>query len=164
MVVLQPIAMSPKNKITALKIESEAFGQNEIIPDQYTCAGKDINPPLEISGVPKGTKSLTLIMHDPDAPGGDWIHWIKWNIPPSTDSILEGVEPQGVSGKGTSNNAVYIGPCPPAGTGMHRYVFTVYALNTKFSLQPEASRDELLRAMMGHILDQAELIGLYSAD
>ena len=154
--------MSTKNKISSLSLTSPAFKQNDFIPTMYTCAGKDISPPLKIEGVPKGTKSLALSMHDPDAPAGIWVHWLKWNISPSTIDIAEGVEPHGVSGKGTNNNTKYMGPCPPSGT--HRYIFTLYALTTELSLHEGSSRDELIHAMSGHILDQAALVGLYTAN
>jgi Raf kinase inhibitor-like YbhB/YbcL family protein len=150
-----------------IKVTSSAFANNGRIPAKYTCDSPDaeVSPPLQISDVPEGAKTLALVMHDPDAPrAGGWTHWVKfnipWNIKYGTWSIKEGEEPQGVSGKGTGGNSSYMGPCPPSGT--HRYFFTVYALDTGLSLNEGAAKDELESAMRGHILGKGELVGLYS--
>ena len=140
-------------------LTSKVFANNEIMPALYTCDGRDINPPLKINNTPKGTKSLALIMDDPDAPPGVWDHWIKWNIPADTTFIEEGKEPQGVCGIGTSGNTDYHGPCPPSGT--HHYVFKLYALDLVVNLIKKSSKKELEEAMVGHILGETSLTGLY---
>ena len=110
------------------RLTSPAFGHNDRIPDIYTCAGKDINPPLRIQNIPQNTKSLVLIMDDPDAPMGTWNHWIVFNIPP-IDAIKEDSVPEGAShGKNSWGRFDYGGPCPPS--GIHRYFFRLYALDT----------------------------------
>ncbi|HEY4512237.1 MAG TPA: YbhB/YbcL family Raf kinase inhibitor-like protein [Candidatus Paceibacterota bacterium] len=156
-------AMSPiitKDIRTMLTLTSPTFQNNEMMPSKYTCDGSDILPPLEISGVPEDTKTLAVIVDDPDAPNGDWVHWIKWNIPVDTTTILEGEEPVGISGKGTSGNPSYMGPCPPSGT--HHYHFKLYALDTILDLKSGSSKADLEKAMKEHIIEQTELIGLYS--
>ena len=143
-----------------MKIESPVFKNNELIPTKYTCQGEDINPPLKISAVPQSTKSLALIIDDPDAPVGTWVHWLLWNIPPETAEIGENSVPPGATeGQTDFGQPGYGGPCPPSGT--HRYFFKLYALDTELSLAAGASKKELEAALRGHILEQAELIGLY---
>lgn len=147
-----------------LSIVSSAFSDRGKISSRYTCDGDDTNPPLSISGVPKEAKTLVLIMEDPDVPksirsDGLWVHWVKFNIPPTTVSIDEGVEPLGVSGLGTARNLKYHGPCPP--DREHRYFFKLYALDVELNLVEGASRDEVLTAMQGHVLETAELMGRY---
>ncbi len=169
-----------KETMQEIRVTSSAFPHNGRIPEKYTCdptssetsRGKpDISPPLEISGVPAGAKTLALIMHDPDAPrAGGWTHWVQFNIPVNGNaeqiesykvtSFKEGEEPQGTSGKGTGGNSSYLGPCPPSGT--HRYFFTAYALDTELALKEGATKTELESAMSGHIIAKGELIGLYS--
>jgi len=140
-----------------LKITSEAFENGEDIPSKYTCQGADINPPLSIDGIPEGTTSLAVIMEDPDAPVGIWDHWIVWNIHP-TSTIAEGSVP-GIQGLNDFIQAKYGGPCPPS--GIHRYFFKVFALDTYLDLKEGAKKEELLAAMDGHVLDKAELMGKY---
>ena len=142
-----------------IKIASTAFAEGEMIPKKYTCDGDDISPPLQISDVPENTKSLALIMDDPDAPVGVWDHWIVFNIPASISQISEGEEPQGTPGKNSWGRTGYGGPCPPSGT--HRYFFKLYALDTMLDLEPGASKKKVLKAMEGHILAQGELMGKY---
>jgi len=129
----------------------------EVIPDKFTCKGEDINPKLMISEIPASAKTLALIMDDPDAPMGTWVHWVMWNIP--LGNINENSAPgtQGVNSWGKNK---YGGPCPPSGT--HRYFFKVYALDTTLKLPEGSTKQELLQAMKSHIIAQAELIGLYS--
>jgi len=141
-----------------MNITSPAFEHNQMIPAKYTCQGEDIAPPLAISDWPEATKSLALINDDPDAPGGTWNHWIVWNITPA-GAIGENTVP-GVQGKNSWGRNDYGGPCPPGGT--HRYFFKLTALDTELDLKEGASKDELERAMKGHILAEAELIGLYA--
>ena len=140
-----------------LIIRSAVFSQNGHIPPLYTCEGEDINPPLEISNIPEGTKSLALIMEDPDAPRGVFDHWLVWNIPP-TQVISERSNP-GISGTNGFGKTGYGGPCPPSGE--HRYYFKVYALDTEVELLPGSDKKNLLRAMEGHILASGSLMGLY---
>lgn len=142
-----------------MQLTSTAFVDNEAMPAKYTCDGEDVNPPLQITGVPDGAKSLVLIVDDPDAPAGNWVHWVVFNVPPSMTEILENHGPPGVHGKGTSGNLEYHGPCPP--DRQHRYFFKLYALDAMLDLAEGASKEEVKRAMAGHILGQAELIGLY---
>ncbi len=143
-----------------LKIVSPAFKDNESIPKKYTCDGKDMNPPLIIENVPKEAKSLALIVDDPDAPVGLWVHWVMWNIDPKTKEIKENSVPkgaiQGINDFGKNN---YGGPCPPSGT--HRYFFKLYALDTTLNISPSSAKANLEKAMKGHILAQAQIIGLY---
>lgn len=143
-----------------MKLTSPAFGNNLPIPSKYTCDGEDINPPLEISEVPEGTQSLVLIMDDPDAPVGIWDHWVVWNINPSIISIEENSVPEGaVQGMNSFGKQPYGGPCPPSGT--HHYHFKLYALDTKLELDPSSKKEDVEKAMEDHILEQAELVGLY---
>lgn len=143
-----------------MKLSSLVFQNNGYIPVKYTCDGENVNPPLEISGVPAGARSLVLIMDDPDAPRGTWVHWTLWNINPETKEIKENLLPSGaVEGLTSFGRPGYGGPCPPSGT--HRYFFKLYALDTILNLNPEADKKLLEKAMEGHILDYAEIIGLY---
>jgi Raf kinase inhibitor-like YbhB/YbcL family protein len=148
-----------------MTISSTAFEHNASIPAKFTCEGKNINPPLAFGEVPDNTKSLTLIMEDPDVPksiqpDGLWDHWLVWNMAPGMRGILEGQEPEGIRGKGTGGNLDYYGPCPPS--GQRRYFFKLYALNTLLDLDASSSKADIERAMAGHIIEQAELIGLYA--
>ncbi|MBU4480339.1 YbhB/YbcL family Raf kinase inhibitor-like protein [Patescibacteria group bacterium] len=145
-----------------LQITSSAFQDNQTIPVKYTCdVAENTNPPLKISGITEGAKSLVLIMDDPDAPAGIWDHWVKFNIPVSGSefNIEEGIEPVGISGVGTSGNSGYSGPCPP--DREHRYFFKVYSLDEMLDLSEGATKNEIEKAMEGHILQQGELVGLY---
>ena len=143
-----------------MKILSPGFKNNELIPSQYTCEGKDISPPLTISDLPEGTESLVLIVDDPDAPIGTWDHWVLWNINPSVGLIEENSLPQGaIRGKNSFGNLDYGGPCPPFGT--HRYCFKLYALDSKLDLKEGSTKKEIERAMTDHVLGLAELVGLY---
>ncbi|MBL7525122.1 YbhB/YbcL family Raf kinase inhibitor-like protein [Legionella bononiensis] len=142
-------------------LESSAFTPNSMIPNEYTCSGVDTSPPLSWQNIPPNTQSLALVISDPDAPGGEWIHWIIFNIPP-TVTKLDAASPlpdgasNGTNSWGTTN---YKGPCPPIGA--HRYVFTLYALDNLLNLENGASKDDVLNAMTGHVIGNAELIGLY---
>jgi Raf kinase inhibitor-like YbhB/YbcL family protein len=141
-----------------MNIESPAFKHNELIPLKYTCDGESISPKLTIKGVPPGTKSLALIVNDPDAPIGNVIHWVAWGIPADTTELPENAKTAG-KGNNTRGKVGYMGPCPPTGT--HRYYFTVYALDTELNLPEGTTADALMKAIHGHILAEAELIGLY---
>lgn len=140
-----------------LKIISSVFKYNERIPTKYTCDGIDVNPPLKFRNIPNGTKSLVLIVDDPDAPMGTWIHWIVWNITP-TEEIDENTVP-GIEGINDFNKNSYGGPCPPS--GIHRYFFKIYALNAMLDLNSNARKRDLEEAMKGKIISEGELIGLY---
>jgi Raf kinase inhibitor-like YbhB/YbcL family protein len=146
----------------AMKIESPAFGPDETIPAKYTCDGENINPQLDISGIPADAVSIVLIVDDPDAPVGTWVHWTVWNIDPGTEEIAENSVP-GSSVEGVTDFGVpgYGGPCPPS--GKHRYFFKVYALDTTLDLDTNATAKDVEDAMQDHILDSAELIGLYGS-
>lgn len=144
-----------------LRITSPAFRDNERIPAKYTCEGEDVSPQLVVENVPAGTKSLALVMEDPDAPNGLWVHWAVWNINPNIGIIAEHAEPrESVIGKNSWGHNRYGGPCPPSGT--HRYIFRLYALNATLDLAGSASRDQLDEAMYRHILAEALLTGLYA--
>ncbi len=143
-----------------LKLTSSAFENEGRIPDKYTCKGEDISPPLEIEGIPEGAKSLVLIIDDPDAPMGNWDHWIVWNIP-LVSKIEENSVPQGaVQGINDFRKHDYGGPCPPSGT--HRYMFKLYALDIILDLDEDSRKMDVENAMEGHVLAQTKLIGLYS--
>ncbi len=140
-----------------MKLQSVAFSHNGNIPQKYTCEGEDVNPPLEISNVPENTKSLALIMDDPDAPNGTFTHWLMWDFL-ANEAIGEGNTP-GIAGINSFGNLGYGGPCPPS--GVHRYYFRIYALDTRLDLLPGIDKKALLSAMEGHVLETAELMGLY---
>jgi len=140
-----------------LTISSPVFKNNGFIPPKYTCDGNDVNPPLNIEGVPKETQSLALIVDDPDAPMGTWDHWVVWNIPPA-EKIMENSVP-GTEGLNDFRRRSYGGPCPPSGT--HRYFFKVYALDTRLDLSPSSRKKDVERAMKGHVIAEGELVGLY---
>ena len=142
-----------------MKLTSSAFAQGNPIPLEYTCDGDDISPPLTFTDVPDNTTSLALIMDDPDAPTGTWVHWIVWNIPSSSTGFLKGeviIFPQGTNDNGELD---YGGPCPPSGT--HHYYFKLYALDTMLNLEVGATKNQLEDAMIGHIIEEAELMGTY---
>ncbi|MCW3070746.1 MAG: YbhB/YbcL family Raf kinase inhibitor-like protein [Bacteroidetes bacterium] len=140
-----------------LTVKSPAFENNGNIPSKYSCVGANISPPLSIKNIPVNTKSLALIMDDPDAPKGTFDHWIMWNIPVS-EAIEENTFPgmQGLNGK---QECSYTGPCPPSGT--HHYHFKVYALDTRLELSQNSGKSALQEAMEGHIIGEGELVGLY---
>ena len=140
-----------------LFVKSLVFENNSYIPSKYTCDGENVNPPLTIEQVPESTKSLVLIVDDPDAPGGTWDHWIVWNIVP-TFQVAEDSVP-GTEGMNSFQKKSYGGPCPPSGT--HRYFFKVYALDSKLNLSQSSRKKDIEKAMQGQIIAQGQLIGLY---
>jgi len=144
--------------VKELKVTSPTFQNNGFIPRKYTCDGADVNPPLNIEGLPEGTKSLVLVVDDPDAPRGTWDHWVVWNIPP-TQKIEEDSVP-GTEGINDSRRHSYGGPCPPSGT--HRYFFKIYALDTRLDLSSNSRKRDAERVMTGHVLAKGEIVGLYS--
>jgi len=141
-------------------ITSPAFNEGEPIPVQFSCDGDDFSPELVWSGIPEGTASLALIMDDPDAPVGTWVHWVLFNLPADSTGLSEGVTGLGEDGQNSWNQTGYGGPCPPGGT--HRYFFKLYALDISLDLEVGATVQSLESAMEGHILDQAELIGTFT--
>ena len=143
-----------------MKISSVNFQNNQKIPGKYTCDSSNINPELKFSDIPKDTKSLALIMDDPDALMGTFVHWVLFNIDPKTTLIPENSMPMGaVQGKNSADSNKYVGPCPPSGT--HRYFFKLYALDKMLVLSSDSDKNALELAMEGHILGKADLIGLY---
>ncbi len=150
---------------SSLKLLSQVFRDGAAIPVQYTCKGQNVNPPMNIAGVPAGTNSLALIMHDPDAVSGDFVHWLVWDIPASTETIAVNSLPAGaIQGLNSSGKNQYMGPCPPAGTGIHRYMFELYALDTNLGLPAGSSRAELEKVMQSHILAKHTLTGLFGTE
>lgn len=143
-----------------MKVTSPSFKNNEKMPAKFTYDGEDINPALEIENLPEGTKSLALIVDDPDAPMKIWVHWVVYDIPPAT-RIKEAAIP-GLQGINDSGGKDYHGPCPPSGT--HRYYFKVYALDKVLALNEGISKGDLEKVMRGHILSSAELVGLYNRE
>lgn len=145
-----------------MKITSTAFKNNEQIPQEYTCDGDDINPPLKFEDVPNEAASLALIISDPDAvPKKPFYHWVLFNMDPGTDHIDEDSVPAtAIEGKNDSDKLEYGGPCPPSGT--HRYIFKLYALDSILDLEEGAVAQEVKQEMEGHIVETAEVIGLYS--
>lgn len=149
-----------------MELRSPAYRPGGVIPDRYTCNGANLSPRFTWSGVPAGTKSLALVLHDPDAPGdGGFTHWIVYDLDPAIQQIDESA-PQnaqstefGTQGKNDAGRLGYKGPCPPS--GKHRYVARLYALDLELDLPPGATRQELEFAMQGHILAQAALTGTY---
>ncbi len=152
-----------KAKKSKMEIKSPSFGMNGFIPEEFSCKGNDANPPLVIENVPGEAKSLALIMDDPDAPAGTWVHWVMWDIPAGRTgkiNIETGSVPHGaIQGVNSWGKRSYGGPCPPSGT--HRYYFKLYALDTQLPLDPGSGKQELENAMKGHMLAHSELIGLF---
>lgn len=148
-------------KKPAMKISSPNFENNGAIPPEHTCDDFNINPELKIENVPEGAESLALVVDDPDAPAGTWVHWVVWDIDSKTAVIGKNTVPPGsVEGLTSFGRTGYDGPCPPSGT--HRYFFRLYALDIKLELPAEADQARLEKAVKNHILAQAELVGLYS--
>ena len=149
-----------------IELTSSAFVQGEPIPAKHTCSGEDTSPPLAWGEPPAGTQSFALIMDDPDAPGGTWVHWVFFNIPVNIRSLPEAFPsgdtfPDGsLGGNNNWGRTGYGGPCPPSGT--HRYFFKLYALDEMLAINAGASKGELEKAMVGHILAYAELMGTFS--
>ena len=145
-----------------MQLTSEAFAHEGAIPQRYTCAADDVSPPLTWSDIPHGTVELALTCDDPDAPGGTFVHWVLWGIPPATTSLAPGEVPPGaLHGRNDFGASNYRGPCPPRGHGTHHYHFTLYALGERVAAPRSARIGELRRAMQGHILDTATLVGTF---
>jgi Raf kinase inhibitor-like YbhB/YbcL family protein len=143
-----------------MKITTSAFQQGGNIASKFSCDGANTSPPLQISDVPSGAKSLVLVVDDPDAPSGLFTHWTVWNIPPQTSTIAEGSTPKGVQGTNDFGKSGYGGPCPPSGA--HRYYFKIFALDRDLDLPFGAKRSQLDAAMKGHVIAQGQLMGRYA--
>lgn len=149
-------------------LTSQAFTEGAPIPTKHTCDGPDVSPPLAWSGAPPNAKSFALIMDDPDAPMGTWVHWVLWNLPTSTASLPEGVPKTdtlkafggALQGNNTWPKIGYYGPCPPPGKP-HRYFFKLYALDAMLGLKAGATKPDVEKATQGHVLAQAQLMGTY---
>lgn len=148
-----------------MQITSSAFKEAESIPAKYTCDGENISPPLAWRDAPQNTKTFALIVHDPDAPAGDWVHWVLYHIPASVTELSEHAPPTeslpngAMQGRNDFKKIGYGGPCPPSGT--HRYYFRLYALDAALPLHAGATRQELEKAMRGHVIAEAALMGKY---
>ena len=147
----------------SMKLMSQAFKHGERLPKKYSCEGDEISPDLQWSEVPSGTKSLTLIVDDPDAPGGTWVHWVVYTIDPTVTGLSEGAQiikpmQQGIN---SSNQIKYQAACPPKGHGTHHYYFTLYALDTTLNLNDGATKQAVMQAMENHILNKATLMATY---
>jgi len=166
----EPVISKPTTSEASMSLQltSDAFANGQSIPAKYSCIGKNISPALAWTEPPVGTQSFALIVDDPDAPGRTWVHWVLFNIPADMRSLQEDMP---ITGKNVDSNTIYVGnnssstpsyqgPCPPSGT--HRYYFKLYALDATLSLLPGATKDQLLKAMDGHTLAQAELMGTFS--
>lgn len=166
LVFLLTLGVSFASGGSAMKVTSSAFGSGEMIPQQYTCKGDDVSPALEWSGAPANAVSFAIIMDDPDAPRGTWVHWVMWNIPASAHSLSQGVAKSeqmdngARQGRNSNGEVGYNGPCPPMGQ-THRYFFRMYALDTKLDLAAGAERSQLDAAMKGHVLAQGEYMGKF---
>ena len=151
---------------TGFTLSSPSFGSGASIPEAFTCSGQDVSPVLSWTGEPAQTASFALIADDPDAPAGTWVHWVMWNIPHQSHLLTRNITKSGtlpdgsMQGKNDFDKVGYNGPCPPPGK-THRYYFRLYALDTKLTLQPGATRKELDAAMKGHILAKGEHMGAY---
>lgn len=148
-----------------MKITSPAFEHNQLVPVRFTCQGPNINPPLAFADIPAEAQSLVLIVEDVDAPANPWVHWLVFNIPPSTREVPQGAIPKGgTEGLANGNTFGYEGPCPKYFTGTHHYHFKLYALDSPLALPAESNRDAVLPAMRNHVLAEAQLIGLAEGD
>ncbi len=155
------------NNMEKVSISSEAFKDGGTIPGEYTCDGRNVSPSLSWPGLPEGTKSIALIMDDPDAPGRTFVHWVIYNIPGSTQKLAKGIPKKekladgSLQGMTDFGRAGYGGPCPPPGKP-HRYFFKIYAIDIMLGLPSGASKGDVEAAMKGHILAKGELIGKYA--
>jgi hypothetical protein len=144
----------------SIQITSSAFSEGDRIPLIYTCDDQNISPPLTWTGVPSDTVSLALIMDDPDAPVGTWVHWVVYNLTPNLTGLEQGKMGSGIEGMNDFKRIGYGGPCPPKGSN-HRYYIKLYALDTVLELKAGATKAQLESAMRGHILAQGQLMGKY---
>jgi Raf kinase inhibitor-like YbhB/YbcL family protein len=147
-------------RVAEFGLQSSAFVHGEPIPRRHSCEGEDLSPPLAWSGTPEGTRSLALVVDDPDAPVGTFTHWLGWGLDPGAERLGEG-EAAPVEGRNDFGTSGYRGPCPPPGHGRHRYSFRLYALDSDLVLRAGADKRELERALEGHKLAVVELVGTY---
>ncbi|NHJ05768.1 MAG: YbhB/YbcL family Raf kinase inhibitor-like protein [Candidatus Heimdallarchaeota archaeon] len=147
-----------------MSLTSSAFKHNEKMPKKYSCQGEEVNPPLEISGIPKGAKSLVLLMEDPDTPiKVTFTHWVICHLEPNVKKIKENDSLENaIVGRNSLGQNKYLGPCPP--WGKHRYIFKLFAVDEKLPLTAKSKKRNVLKSMKGHIIEQAELIGLYERE
>jgi hypothetical protein len=161
-----PSPAAPAGTSALLALTSAAFGAEEAIPARHTCDGEDLSPPLAWGDPPAGTQSLALVMDDPGAPVGTWVHWVLFNLPAESRTLPEAVPPEralpdgGQHGQNSWRRPGYGGPCPPSGT--HRYFFKLYALDIVLELEAGATKKALSQAMEGHILAEGQLMGTYT--
>jgi Raf kinase inhibitor-like YbhB/YbcL family protein len=146
--------------MSELGLESSAFEHGQAIPKRHTCEGEDLSPPLRWTNVPEQTRALALLVDDPDAPGGIFTHWVAWGLDPGRGGLEEG-ERSPREGRNDFGATGYRGPCPPPGHGRHRYVFRLHALDADLDLRQGAGKVDLERALEGHVLATAELVGSY---
>ncbi len=165
MLLSSSVKWSQRSWIVAFQLTTSAF-HNMVIPEKFSCDGADVSPSLQWTEPPAGTRGLALIVDDPDAPAGTWVHWVLYDLPVDTSHLAEGMAkdlqlPNGArQGKNDFGKIGYNGPCPPRGK-THRYFFKLYALDSKTDLRPGATKNDLERAMKGHVLTQAELVGRF---
>jgi hypothetical protein len=141
-------------------VETTAFQHAQAIPSRHTCDGEDLSPPLQWTNLPDGTRSLALIVDDPDAPSGVFTHWLAWGLDPAGEGLAEG-EAAPSEGRNDFGTTGYRGPCPPPGHGRHRYAFRLYALDAELELGSGATKADLEQVIEGHVLTTAELVGTY---
>ena len=157
--LISPLFVWADSKSGDFQLTSTAFEDNAVIPKKYTCNGGDINPPLAFKNVPAKTKSLALLVSDPDAPEGTWSHWVVYNMPPNTGEILENTNP-GTEGLNDFGKYAYGGPCPPD-EKLHHYIFQAFALNNILYINEGPSISEVEKAIKGHVIANAKLIGTF---
>jgi Raf kinase inhibitor-like YbhB/YbcL family protein len=158
--IMATTAAAGGKRVKNMEISSRSFSEGGTIPARYTCDGGDVNPPLIIGNVPEKAQSLALIMDDPDAPVGTWVHWVVWNMAPANGEIPENSAPGGaVQGRNSWGQNRFGGPCPPSGS--HRYFFKLFALDTLLTIHASADKGQLEKAMHGHILAEAHCMGTY---
>lgn len=166
MLVALAIAFATESTMS-LQLRSSAFEPGGTIPARHTCSGEDLSPPLDWSGAPAATRAFALVVDDPDAPAGTWVHWTVWNLPATATGLPEGVKPDAtgmLQGTNDFQKPGYRGPCPPRGHGAHRYFFRLYALDQPLPLAAGATRAELDLAMRGHVLAEATWMGKFWRD
>lgn len=175
-IALRVYAAEKEATVAQFTLSSPSFRNNQPIPAKHSCEGGDASPALKWEGAPPGTKSFALICDDPDAPGGSWVHWVMYGVPPTTRELPENVMKidtmQGLADAGHGvkqgvndfGKVGYGGPCPPRGHGVHHYHFRLYALDAELNLAARVTRKQLESAMKGHILAQTELIGTYQRE
>ena len=167
LILIIPILLTScsEKEIKIMELSSDSFTNGALIPSEDSCEGDDLSPPIIWNNTPKKVKSYALTCVDPDAPMGDWIHWVAWNIPANWISLPKGIDPndqsQFAQGTNSWGRTGYGGPCPPRGHGPHRYYFTLYALDTELTLDTTTQLKYLLDAIEDHVLNKAVILGQY---